>query len=63
MGFAEDIGMTVFRVVGGFVIAAVIAVPLGVAMGAYKPIEAFFERFISFARYLLSGEIYAQGRE
>lgn len=37
---------------GGFVIAAVIALPLGVAMGAYKPIEAFFEPFISFARYL-----------
>jgi NitT/TauT family transport system permease protein len=32
--------------------AAVIAVPLGIAMGAYKPIEAFFEPFVSFARYL-----------
>src|SRR5207253_4617140 len=40
------------RVLGGFLIAAVIAVPLGVAMGAYKPIEAFFEPFVSFARYL-----------
>ena len=27
-------------------------IPLGVAMGAYKPVEAFFEPFISFARYL-----------
>jgi NitT/TauT family transport system permease protein len=52
MGFAEDIGMTVWRVVGGFVIAAAIALPLGVAMGAYKPVEAFFEPFVSFARYL-----------
>ena len=52
MGFAHDIGMTVWRVVGGFVIAAVLALPLGVAMGAYKPIEAFFEPFVSFARYL-----------
>jgi len=52
MGFAKDIGMTVWRVLGGFVIAALLAVPLGVAMGAYKPIEAFFEPFISFARYL-----------
>jgi NitT/TauT family transport system permease protein len=51
-GFAMDIGMTVWRVLGGFVIAAVIAVPLGVLMGAYKPIEAFFEPFVSFARYL-----------
>ena len=52
MNFAHDIGMTVWRVLGGFVIAAAIALPLGVAMGAYKPIEAFFEPFVSFARYL-----------
>jgi len=51
-GFIVDIGMTVWRVVGGFVIAAVLALPLGVAMGAYKPVEAFFEPFVSFARYL-----------
>ncbi|MBI5274889.1 MAG: ABC transporter permease [Burkholderiales bacterium] len=51
-GFAKDIGMTVWRVVGGFLIAAAIAVPLGVLMGAYKPVEAFFEPFVSFARYL-----------
>jgi NitT/TauT family transport system permease protein len=52
MGFAKDIGMTVWRVLGGFVLAALLALPLGVLMGAYKPIEAFFEPFISFARYL-----------
>jgi NitT/TauT family transport system permease protein len=52
MGFAKDIGMTVWRVVGGFVLAALLALPLGVAMGAYKPVEAFFEPFVSFARYL-----------
>ena len=51
-GFAKDIGMTVWRVVGGFVLATLLAVPLGIAMGAYKPIEAFFEPFVSFARYL-----------
>ena len=51
-GFARDIAVTVWRVVGGFVIAAAFAVPLGIAMGAYKPVEAFFEPFVSFARYL-----------
>ncbi len=51
-GFAYDIGMTVWRVVGGFVLAAFVAVPLGILMGAYKPVEAFFEPFVSFARYL-----------
>jgi NitT/TauT family transport system permease protein len=51
-GFYVDIGVTVWRVVGGFVLAAALGVPLGMAMGAYKPVEAFFEPFVSFARYL-----------
>jgi NitT/TauT family transport system permease protein len=50
--FLEDIGVTIWRVLGGFVIAAALGVPLGMTMGAYKPIEAFFEPFISFSRYL-----------
>jgi NitT/TauT family transport system permease protein len=51
-GFLGDIAITIWRVVGGFVLAAIVAVPLGILMGAYKPIEAFFEPFVSFARYL-----------
>jgi NitT/TauT family transport system permease protein len=51
-GFIHDVGITVFRVVGGFVLAALVAVPLGIAMGAFKSIEAFLEPFVSFARYL-----------
>ena len=51
-GFAYDIGMTVWRVLGGFFIAAVLAIPIGILMGAYKPIEALLEPFVSFARYL-----------
>ncbi|UHC19395.1 ABC transporter permease [Methylobacterium currus] len=50
--FLSDIGVTVWRVVGGFLLACLVAVPLGVMMGAYKPVEAFFEPFVSFARYL-----------
>jgi NitT/TauT family transport system permease protein len=51
-GFAKDIAVTIWRVVGGFAIAAVLALPIGIAMGAYKPIEALLEPFVSFARYL-----------
>ena len=51
-GFLYDIGITIWRVAGGFVLAAVIAVPVGIAMGAYKPVEAALEPFVSFARYL-----------
>jgi len=50
--FSYDIGMTIWRVVGGFVLAAAIAVPLGIAMGAWKVVEALLEPFVSFARYL-----------
>jgi NitT/TauT family transport system permease protein len=50
--FYLDIGVTVWRVVGGFTMAAIVAVPLGILMGTYKPIEAFLEPFVSFARYL-----------
>ncbi|MCA7012416.1 ABC transporter permease [Dickeya dadantii] len=51
-GFQQDIGMTVMRVVAGFLLAALIGVPLGILMGAYKLVEAFFEPFVSFCRYL-----------
>jgi len=51
-GFAEDVVVTVWRVFAGFALAALIAVPLGILIGAFKPVEAFFEGFVSFARYL-----------
>jgi NitT/TauT family transport system permease protein len=51
-GFVRDVGVTIFRVLGGFVIAAIIGVPIGILMGAYKPIEAFLEPLVSLARYL-----------
>lgn len=50
--FIHDIGMTVWRVLGGFVLATIVAVPLGIAMGTWKGVEAFFEPFVSFCRYL-----------
>src|SRR5262245_17490529 len=50
--FYQDIAVTIWRVFGGFALAAVIGVPLGILMGAYKAVEAFFEPFVSFARYL-----------
>src|SRR6476620_2800687 len=45
-GFAKDVGITIWRVPGGFILAAAFGVSLGIAMGAYKPVEPF----VSFAR-------------
>ena len=50
--FGFDIMATVWRVFGGFVLATIVAVPLGIGMGTWKGIEAFFEPFVSFCRYL-----------
>ena len=52
-GFIKDIGITIWRVFGGFLLAAAIGIPLGMMMGAYKPVEAFFEpsfRFLAICR-------------
>jgi NitT/TauT family transport system permease protein len=51
-GFLYDVAITIYRVVGGFLIAAIVGVPIGILMGAYKPIEALLEPFVSFARYI-----------
>ena len=56
-GFLFDIGMTIWRVVGGFVLAAIIAVPLGVLMGAYKPIAAFLDKNPSGGMHHLCYEV------
>ena len=45
-----DIAITLWRVVGGFLIAAALGVPLGLMMGAFKPVEAFFERPVELMR-------------
>ncbi len=50
--FINDILITVFRVMAGFIIAAVIALPLGLLIGTYAPFAAFLEYVISFVRYL-----------
>src|SRR5699024_1417913 len=50
--FLSDVMATVYRVFGGFFIAAIIAVPLGLLMGTFKPVEAFVEPMTSFLRYM-----------
>lgn len=52
LDFTSDVGITIYRVMAGFVLAAVIAVPLGIMLGVYKPIEGFLEPLMSFVRYL-----------
>src|SRR4051812_3809303 len=48
----RDAGISTYRVVMGFLISAAIAIPLGLMIGVFKPVEAFVEPFVGFVRYL-----------
>ncbi|MDR3145326.1 MAG: ABC transporter permease [Treponema sp.] len=51
-GYILDIAVTVRRVMLGFLFTSLISIPLGILIGTYRPIEAFFEPLFSFIRYL-----------
>ncbi len=51
-GLLGDTAVSMYRVTAGFVLAAVMAVPLGVFIGTLRPVQAFFEPLMEFARYL-----------
>lgn len=47
-----DVGASCYRIGLGFLLSALIAIPLGVLMGTYKVVEAFIEPINDFIRYL-----------
>ncbi|TAG07424.1 MAG: ABC transporter permease [Verrucomicrobia bacterium] len=51
-GFAVDVIQSVKRIFASFGIAIAIALPLGILMGAYAPVAAFFNALVSPFRYL-----------
>jgi NitT/TauT family transport system permease protein len=51
-GYIRDIGISVGRVWGAFLAAAVIAIPLGILMSSYRGVGAFTEPLVDFVRYL-----------
>lgn len=50
--FQKDIIASVWRVTIGFVLAVAVAVPLGIAAGVYRPIDAVVQPFNDFVRYM-----------
>lgn len=47
-----DIGISIARVYGGFGMSVVLALPLGIVLGAFPPARALLEPVIDFSRYL-----------
>ena len=52
LGFPADVAWSAFRIVAGFALAAVIAVPLGLLMGSFEIVRAFFQPPINAIRYM-----------
>lgn len=48
----ENAQASIFVVVVGWAVAALLALPFGILMGSFKLFEAFFEPIVDFARYL-----------
>ena len=48
----HDMWISTYRVVAGFVLSAVIAFPLGLMIGTYRPVQALLEPLTDFIRYM-----------
>ena len=48
----RDVGISIGRIFGGFIAAAVLALPLGVMIGTYAPVRSLLEPLTDFTRYL-----------
>src|SRR6185312_14578287 len=48
----NDAWISIFRVSMGFLLSAVMALPLALLIGVYKPVQAFFEPLTDFVRYM-----------
>jgi NitT/TauT family transport system permease protein len=51
-GLLTDIGISVWRVMAGFGASALLALPLGLYIGTYRPVQAFLEPLTDFIRYM-----------
>jgi NitT/TauT family transport system permease protein len=48
----SDIKISIYRIGLGFLLSAILAIPIGILMGAYRVLEAAHEPFVSFIRYV-----------
>src|SRR5476649_143718 len=52
--FFDDLGITLYRVVAGFLLAAALGVPLGIALGSNPRVAHFFEPLLSIVNTVSS---------
>lgn len=47
-----DIWISTYRVLAGFTLSAVLAIPIGLMIGTYRPVQAMLEPLTDFIRYM-----------
>jgi NitT/TauT family transport system permease protein len=50
--FLDDVAWSSFRIIAGFLVAAAMAVPLGLLMGSFEVVRSFFQPPINAIRYM-----------
>ncbi|MBT6773996.1 ABC transporter permease [Candidatus Woesearchaeota archaeon] len=48
----DDLTASIYRITSGFILATLLAIPLGLLIGTNKRVQAFFEPLIAFVRYM-----------
>lgn len=48
----NDAGISIYRMLVGFLIASLLAIPIGIMIGCFKTWEAAIEPFVDFVRYM-----------
>jgi NitT/TauT family transport system permease protein len=51
-GFAKDVWASFYRIGLGFLFSAAIGIPLGIAIGSFRAVQALFEPIIAAVRYM-----------
>src|SRR5690606_6389029 len=52
--FFHDVGMTLYRVAMGFILATIVGTPLGLCLGSNRTLAAFFEPLLSVTNTISS---------
>lgn len=48
----QDAGISIYRVTAGWLLSAVIAMPIGLLIGTFRPVQALLEPLTDFIRYM-----------
>ncbi len=48
----QDAGISMYRVTAGWLLSAVIAMPIGLLIGTFRPVQALLEPLTDFVRYM-----------